>query len=67
VAQAVAEEADDDNLEDVDFRDDPFTSIDLADALGQQLRRLAAADATRFQSMAAYLTPIQRAALQALG
>lgn len=67
VAQAVAEEAEDDNLEDIDFRDDPITSIDLAEALGQQLRRFAAADGRRFASMAAYLTPSQRKALQSLG
>jgi hypothetical protein len=66
VAQAVAEEAEDDNIEDVDFRDDPITGIDLADALGQQLRHFAAANAARFESMVAYLTPTQRAALQSL-
>jgi hypothetical protein len=67
VAQAVAEEAEDDNMEDIDFRDDPITGIDLADALGQQLRRFAAADAARFVAMAAYLNPTQRAVLQGLG
>lgn len=66
VAQAVADEADDDNLADVDFRDDPITSIDLAAVLVQQLRRFAAADAARFEHMAAYLTPTQRNALQSL-
>ena len=67
MAQAVAEEADDDNLEDVDFRDDPIAGIDLTEALVQQLRRFTAADAQRFASMAAYLTPSQRDALQSLG
>ena len=67
MAQAVAEEADDDNLEDIDFRNDPVAGIDLAAALAQQLRRFAAVDAQRFASMAAYLTPSQRDALQSLG
>lgn len=64
IARAVAEEADDDNLEEADFRGDPIAHIDLAAVLAEQLRRFAAADEARFRAASAYLTPMQAAALR---
>lgn len=59
----MAEEADDDTLEEADFKSDPIAHIDLATVLAEQLRRFAAADEARFRAASAYLTPMQAATL----